>query len=237
MSLFTRKVSPFAPAPVGAPASHMLPPRPVPDSPKRDPETAKGRLRRRWLGLDIGSSAIKLVELSRMDESYRVEAYAVEPVPTGSVVAGNISDARAVGEAIRSACRRAEVKPRKVCASIRNAAVVTKTLEMDASLDDRQMEVEVTRRSRTPHPLPHGGRGHRLRTDAPVRPMTLRRSTSCWSPAAWNTSRNFRKLRNSPGWVSTLSMSKATARTTRSCMPPGALHPWRWPTSAPPRPR
>ena len=154
MSLFTRKVSPFTPAPVGVPPSHMLPQTPVPDFRKGDPETAKGRLRRRWLGLDIGSSAVKLVELSRMDESYRVEAYAVEPVPTGSVVAGNISDARAVGEAIRSACRRAGVRPKKVCASIRNAAIVTKTLEMDASLDDRQMEVEVTREAERHIPFP-----------------------------------------------------------------------------------
>ena len=154
MSLFARKVSPFAPAPVEAPPSLKLPQTPVPDSGKRNPGTAKRRLRRRWLGLDIGSSVVKVVELSRVDVSYRVEAYAVEPIPAGSVVAGNISDARAVGEAIRSACRCAGVRPKKVCAGIRNSAVVTKTLEMDATLDDREMEAEVMREAGRHIPFP-----------------------------------------------------------------------------------
>lgn len=153
MRLFARNVSPFAPAPVEAPRS-LLPQTPVPDSARRNPGSAKRRFRRRWLGLDIGSSAVKVVELSRVDASYRVEAYAVEPMPAGSVVAGNISDARAVGEAIRNACRRAGAKPKKVCAGIHNSAVVTKTLEMDATLDDRQMEAEVTREAARHIPFP-----------------------------------------------------------------------------------
>lgn len=154
MSLIARKVSPFAPAPVEAPPSLKLPQTPVPDSVERNPGTAKRRFRRRWLGLDVGSSAVKVVELSRVDESYRVEAYAAEPLPAATVVAGNISDARAVGEAIRNACRRAGVKPKKVCAGIRNSAVVTKTLEMDATLDDREMEAEVMREAGRHIPFP-----------------------------------------------------------------------------------
>ena len=154
MRLFARKVPPFTPAPVEAPASLKLPQTPVPDSAMRNPRAAKRRFGRRWLGLDIGSSAVKVVELSRVDESYRVEAYGVEPMPAGSVVAGNISDARAVGEAIRSVCRRAGVKPKKVCAGIRNSAVVTKTLEMDAMLDDRQMEAEVIQEAGRHIPFP-----------------------------------------------------------------------------------
>ena len=158
MRLFARKVSPFraaAPAPAEAPPSLKLPAQTaVQGSPMQNSGIANRPLRRRWLGLDIGSSAVKVVELSRVDQSYRVEAYAVEPMPAGSVVAGNISDARAVGEAIRNACRRAGVKAKKVCAGIRNSAVVTKTLEMDASLDDRQLETEVTREAGRHIPFP-----------------------------------------------------------------------------------
>ena len=148
------KVSTVVPAPLQAPPSLEVPPTVVSDYAKRNPGTAKHRFRRRWLGLDIGSSAVKVVELSRLDESYRVEAFAIEPVPAGSVVAGNISDAGAVGEAIRAACRRAGVKPRHVCAGIRNSAVVTKTLEMDATLDDRELEAEVTREAERHIPFP-----------------------------------------------------------------------------------
>ena len=157
MRLFARNVSPFtpaAPAPIDAPPLPKLPQTPIPDSAMRNPGTAKRRIRRRWLGLDIGSSAVKVVELSRVDQSYRVEAYAVEPMPAGSVVAGNISDARAVGEAIRNACRQAGVKPKRVCAGINNSAVVTKTLEMDATLDDRRLEAEVIREAGRHIPFP-----------------------------------------------------------------------------------
>ncbi|MDE0422751.1 MAG: type IV pilus assembly protein PilM [Gammaproteobacteria bacterium] len=146
MRLFTRKVPKSASAPPDAP------PVPLSGFAERNPATAKHR--RRWLGLDIGSSAVKVVELSRQGEAYRVEAFAVEPVPPGSVVAGNISDAGAVGEAIRKACERAGTKPRNVCAGIRDSAVVTKTLEMDASLSDRELEAEVTLEAERQMPFP-----------------------------------------------------------------------------------
>ena len=128
------------------------PTRPPPEFAARPPATAKRR--RSWLGLDIGSSAVKVVELSRPDEAYRVEAFAVEPVPPGSIIAGNISDAGAVGEAIRNACERAGTKPKRVCAGIRNSAVVTKTLEMDASLNDRELEAEITLEAERQMPFP-----------------------------------------------------------------------------------
>ena len=150
MRLFPRKVSPITPVPTDAPLES--PPTAVSGFAKRN--TARQRLRRRWLGLDIGTSAVKVVELSRLGEAHRVEAFAVEPVPAGSIVAGNISDARAVGEAIRNACKRAGVKPGKVCAGIRNSAVVTKTLELDASLTDREMEAEVSLEAERHLPFP-----------------------------------------------------------------------------------
>lgn len=154
MRLFARKVSSFASVPRETPPSLATPPGEPPDSARRNPGNARRRSRRRWLGLDIGSAAVKIVELSRLGESYRVEAFAVEPTPAGSVVAGNISDAGAVGEAIRRACSRAGAKPRNVCAGVRNSAVITKTLEMDASLNDRELETEVTLEAERHIPFP-----------------------------------------------------------------------------------
>ncbi len=57
------------------------------------------------LGLDISSTAVKLLELSQHNTRggvrYRVESYAVEPLPPNSVVDKNIADVEGVGEAIR----------------------------------------------------------------------------------------------------------------------------------------
>ena len=43
------------------------------------------------LGLDISSTSVKLLELSKSGDRYRVESYAVEPLPPNAVVEKNIS--------------------------------------------------------------------------------------------------------------------------------------------------
>ena len=63
------------------------------------------------MGVDISSTAVKLLQLSRSGGSYRVEHYAVEPLPANAVVEKNIADADAVGAAIRRAVDRAKLLP------------------------------------------------------------------------------------------------------------------------------
>ena len=50
------------------------------------------------LGIDISSSSIKLLELSKSGSKYKVECYASRPLPDGSVVEKNIANLDAVGE-------------------------------------------------------------------------------------------------------------------------------------------
>lgn len=148
MRLFARKGSPFASDTPGSPPGLDA------DLAPRIPGTALRRFGRRWLGLDIGSSAVKVVELSRLRETYRVESFAVEPVPPGSVVAGNISDAGAVGETIRRAVKRAGAKTSNVCIGIGSSAVITKSIDVDASLNDAEMEAEITLEADRAMPIP-----------------------------------------------------------------------------------
>ena len=150
MKLFARKGSPLA----SDPSVSVPPHSPAPDFALPNPAATEPRSRRRWLGLDIGSTAVRVVELSRRRRTYRVEACAVEPVPPGSVVAGNISDARAVGEAIRQACRRSGAKAKNVSVGVANSAVITKTIEMDAGLSDDEMESEIAQVANRHIPFP-----------------------------------------------------------------------------------
>ncbi|MBN8714731.1 MAG: pilus assembly protein PilM, partial [Xanthomonadales bacterium] len=53
------------------------------------------------IGVDISSTAVKLLELSESGGRYRVEHYAVEPLPPNAVVEKNIVEVEAVGDAIR----------------------------------------------------------------------------------------------------------------------------------------
>ena len=60
------------------------------------------------VGVDISSTAVKLLQLSRSGSGagYRVEHYAVEPLPPTAVVEKNIVEVEAVGDAIRRAMSR-----------------------------------------------------------------------------------------------------------------------------------
>ena len=55
------------------------------------------------LGIDISSSSVKLLELSRNGDKYRVESYAVASLPPNSVVEKNIAELEAVAETITKA--------------------------------------------------------------------------------------------------------------------------------------
>ena len=52
------------------------------------------------LGLDISSTSVKLLELSKSGGKYRVESYGVEPLPENAVVEKNIADVDGVADAI-----------------------------------------------------------------------------------------------------------------------------------------
>ena len=83
------------------------------------------------LGLDISSTSVKLLELSKSSDRYRVEAYAVEPLPPNAVVEKNISDAGCVDQAVPG---RSKCSAKQAAVAVAGSAVITKTIEMDAEL-------------------------------------------------------------------------------------------------------
>ena len=96
------------------------------------------------LGLDISSTSVKLLELSKSNDRYRVEAYAVEPLPPNAVVEKNISDVEGVGEAIKRVVSRSKCSASQAAVAVAGSAVITKTIEMDAELSDEEMENQIT---------------------------------------------------------------------------------------------
>jgi type IV pilus assembly protein PilM len=95
------------------------------------------------LGVDISSTTIKLLELSREDGAYRVESYAVVPLPANAVVEKNIVDSEAVSNAIQTALLRARTKVTTAAVAVTGSSVISKIIEMDAQLDDGAMEAQI----------------------------------------------------------------------------------------------
>ena len=95
------------------------------------------------LGIDISASAIKLLELSRSGNKYRVESFGVEPLPANSVVDKNIADENAVGEAIARAVKKSGTRIKDAAVAVAGSAVITKIISMPANLTDEEMEKQI----------------------------------------------------------------------------------------------
>jgi len=96
------------------------------------------------LGIDISSSSVKLLELSRSGDKYRVESYAVEPLPENSVVEKNINDAELVGEVVKKVLAKSRTSTRLAAVAVAGSAVITKTIQMGAGLNDQDLESQIT---------------------------------------------------------------------------------------------
>lgn len=97
------------------------------------------------IGVDISSTAVKLLQLSRggPGTGYRVDHYAVEPLPPNAVVEKNIVEIEAVGDAVRRALARSGSKAKFAAAAVAGSAVITKTIPMGADLDEDDLESQV----------------------------------------------------------------------------------------------
>ena len=107
------------------------------------------------LGLDISSTAIKLLELGQNGDRFRVESYAVEPLPANSVIEKNIADVEAVGDAIKRAVKRSASRTKLASVAVAGSAVITKIIAMPASLteDDMEQQIELEADQYIPYPL------------------------------------------------------------------------------------
>ncbi|MDF1779762.1 MAG: pilus assembly protein PilM [Alcanivoracaceae bacterium] len=95
------------------------------------------------LGIDISSTAVKLLELSKSGGRYRVESYGVEPLPSNSVQEKNIVDVEGVGDAIARLISRTRPSIKTAAVAVAGSAVITKVIEMDADLSEDEMESQI----------------------------------------------------------------------------------------------
>ena len=109
------------------------------------------------VGVDISSTAVKLLQLSRAGSGvgYRVEHYAVEPLPPNAVVEKNIVEVEAVGDAIRRALARSGSRAKFAAAAVAGSAVITRVIPMAADLDEDDLEsqIELEAVNYVPYPI------------------------------------------------------------------------------------
>ena len=82
------------------------------------------------VGLDIGSSAVKAVELKQAGKAFKVAAFGSEAIPPDSIVDGAIIDGGAVADAIRRLFTSGAIKTKDVAASLSGNAVIVKKITL-----------------------------------------------------------------------------------------------------------
>jgi type IV pilus assembly protein PilM len=82
------------------------------------------------VGLDIGSSAVKAVELKPAGKGFKVAAFGTEPVPPDAIVDGAIIDGNAVTDAIKRLFENNAFKTKDVAASLSGNAVIVKKISL-----------------------------------------------------------------------------------------------------------
>ena len=95
-------------------------------------------------GMDISSSAVKMVELADAGKgAYRVERYAIEPLPKDSVLDGNIANLESVAEAVKRAWKKLGTRTKNVAMALPTAAVITKKIICPAGQREEELELQV----------------------------------------------------------------------------------------------
>ena len=91
------------------------------------------------LGIDISSTTVKLIEFSVSGDRFKVESYAVAPLPQEAVIEKNLNNSEQVSVSLSSAYAQSRTKNKTVCSAVPGSAVITKVLSMPSGLNDDDM--------------------------------------------------------------------------------------------------
>lgn len=95
------------------------------------------------LGIDISSSAVKMVELALSGKSISIERYVVEPLPKDVVVDGKINNLEAVSDALSHAWKMLGSRVKNVAMALPASAVITKKISVPAGMQESDLEMQV----------------------------------------------------------------------------------------------
>ncbi len=96
------------------------------------------------VGVDISSTAVKLVELGRVgDGKYRLEGYVIEDLPKDAVVEGNLTKINEISDVFRQAWTRLGTRLQHVAMALPPASVISKKIVLPDNLPETEIEFQV----------------------------------------------------------------------------------------------
>ncbi|KTD57936.1 pilus assembly protein PilM [Legionella shakespearei] len=92
------------------------------------------------LGIDISSSAVKILEFSGSGDQLCVEGYGREALPPDALDGNVIKDIEAVANCIKKLCERQKISCKQVALAVPDSAVISKIVQINDGLTDAEME-------------------------------------------------------------------------------------------------
>ncbi|MFT4929758.1 MAG: type IV pilus assembly protein PilM [Phenylobacterium sp.] len=107
------------------------------------------------VGIDIGSHSVKAVLLSHHQDCYRLDAFAIEPMPKGLMAEREIQDIDAVSRVLAKIRKKIPKNFSYAVAAVSGSTVITKVVYMDVNLNDDDLagQIEIEADSLIPYPL------------------------------------------------------------------------------------
>ncbi len=88
------------------------------------------------VGIDIGSSAVKLVQLREIKGGYQLQNMGIVPLPPEAIVDNSIMDSAAVMDALRNLVESLKLKTKNVATSISGHSVIIRKITLPIMTED-----------------------------------------------------------------------------------------------------
>ena len=97
-------------------------------------------VKKSMVGVDIGSSSVKTVELEGKNNDFQLVSLGYEALPPDSIVDGQIMELNSVSNAIGSIFNEHKIKATKVAAGVNGHSVIVKNIVLPQMTDDELQE-------------------------------------------------------------------------------------------------
>jgi type IV pilus assembly protein PilM len=105
------------------------------------------------IGLDIGSSSVKAVQLKKKSAGWALQAFGIQPLVPQTIVDGTIMDQGAVADAIRQLWSRLKLRQKDVAIAIAGHSVIIKKINVPMMKPE---ELQANIRNEAEHHIPFG---------------------------------------------------------------------------------
>jgi type IV pilus assembly protein PilM len=107
------------------------------------------------VGVDISSSSVKVLELSRVNDKYLIENYGIELLPSQSVSEKNIKAVDKVTESLRRLMSRTAINRKFAAIGVAGSSVILRTIQLNADYTEEKIseQIEIEADRYIPYPL------------------------------------------------------------------------------------